>query len=712
MRISLNWVNELVDIQDVELDNLVEKLTLGGFEVEEIIKLNIFDKQQIILDISATANRADSLSTYGIGLEIAALLNKTVQKSSYNICRFEPKQILDNLLETKTTISNNKLSVFSSLTIENLTNITSPGWLKEKLITADIVPTNDLLDYQNYILLETGYPFEFYDLTKIRNQCENSNFQLSLETGNSDETISVNNKNIRVGSDILTIKADEQILSIGGIVNNDQYNVTSSTSCLLIEGSIFNSKKIRQMSRELGMRTERSARYEKDLVISDFSDAILRLLLLLKTNNPNLSYSFHTISNTKAIDTPEICLTAKNINKILGPITSHISDESDLLYLNSTQISEYLNRLNFSFVHNSENRTWLVKVPKSRINDITREIDVIEEIGRLHGFNNFSTCLPNVLKVGKEDLSYRVRKKLTTNLLNEGFTELCQYSLTTDEIPNSISIINPLFTECSGLRQTLLPSLLKTINSNLKNTNKTLTGFEYGHIFKKDNDNLNNYQEIEYVSGVFGDETRTENWATNQEQVSSLNWFSAKGKLEGIFKRLNLLIEWKLTNPKFYKTILHPYRTATLYFRNGVEFGYFGQVHPILANKLGLPENIYLFECNFELIRNQFKLNKLSNYTNYSSYPKIVKDLSFLVDKTISFDQIQENVFRSGTEFLVNVELVDVYEDKQITENLTSLCIQLTFQASNKTLLTKEVEHIIHNIQTQLIQNFNVTIRV
>ena len=167
-----------------------------------------------------------------------------------------------------------------------------------------------------------------------------------------------------------------------------------------------------------------------------------------------------------------------------------------------------------------------------------------------------------------------------------------------------------------------------------------------------------------------------------------------------------------MTNPKFYKTILHPYRTATLYFRNGVEFGYFGQVHPILANKLGLPENIYLFECNFELIRNQFKLNKLSNYTNYSSYPKIVKDLSFLVDKTISFDQIQENVFRSGTEFLVNVELVDVYEDKQITENLTSLCIQLTFQASNKTLLTKEVEHIIHNIQTQLIQNFNVTIRV
>jgi phenylalanyl-tRNA synthetase beta chain len=178
MQVPLKWINELVNIDSIDLEDLIEKLTLGGFEVEETIELEIENQKQISLDISATANRSDSLSIQGISTEVASLLNKATTSSSYSLKNFDWKKNLDNSIITMPDKSN--CSTFLAVIIKNVKNFTVPKWIKQKLISSGITPVNNLLDFQNYILLETGYPFAFYDFDKICSKLDCSNFQLSF----------------------------------------------------------------------------------------------------------------------------------------------------------------------------------------------------------------------------------------------------------------------------------------------------------------------------------------------------------------------------------------------------------------------------------------------------------------------------------------------------------------------------------------------------
>lgn len=712
MQISLKWLNELINIDNINQHDLIEKLTLGGFEVEDIIETEIYGEPDTILDISATANRADSLSTYGLAKEISALLDEKITISKYAANNFKSIKTLDELVKAKETSNFENLSIFSAITIENLTNLSSPNWLKQKLISAGITPSNDLLDYQQYIILETGYPFEFYDLLKLKKILPANTFHLKIEQSHSNQSfLSNNGQSLTFDNKSLILKANDEILSVAGIISNQKYKYSKTTTELLIEGSIYNSKKIRQTSRVLGVRTDRSARYEKDLVVSGFNEALLRLLSLLKTQNPSLKYALHTLNSKKSIESPLITLNYKTVNEILGPITHNSKKESNLCYLKPEQISTYLNRLTFIFSYNGQKESWEVEVPKSRMNDITREIDLIEEIGRLHGFNNFTTCLPTVINIGNEDLSYKLRKKLTTCFINEGFIELIQYSLNNQFSSTTIKLVNPLINECSTLRESLLPGLIDAAKENVKNTNQILNGFEFGHIFKTSN--LNKYSEIEYVGGIIGCDNNTNDWSNNKKANRQVNWFEAKGRIEKLFTRLNLIVNWKNTilEPTIYKQTLHPYRTATLYLDNNEEIGIFGQIHPILANQLNVNKNLYLFEFNFEKLRQKLNSNKLKVYKTYSLYPKITKDLSFIVPQSIHFSQIRTIIEEAGTQFITNIELLDVYRDEKLLDDHVSLCVQLTFQSPEKTLLSKEVDFIMDNIQNKLINKFNINIR-
>jgi phenylalanyl-tRNA synthetase beta chain len=704
MRISLDWLNELVIVETVGLEDLVEKLTLGGFEVEESLELMIENRKEIIVDITATANRADSLSIKGIAREVSALLNKPYRISQYSNNTFNSETIIRSSLLTP--INFNYCSIFIGVTIENITTLTSPKWLKQRLIGAGIIPVNNLLDFQNYILLETGYPFEFYDLDKIQSKLKQSEFHLTLTSASNESRFLASNQlDYKLNNDILLIKANNEILSIAGVIPNCDFQYAPNTKSLLIEGSIFNSKKIRQTSRFLGLRTDRSARYEKGLNTSQFIESLWRLLHLFKISNHHCNYKIHTVAQNKQNSLVTVSLKHKNIIEILGPIVSY--QEDIISQLKPTQVSAYLDRLQFSYIFDKTNLIWEVKIPISRADDITREIDLIEEIGRLHGFNNFITSLPKFERIGNEDFSYQIRKKVTSCFLNEGLNELIHYSFTKNQQTNTIKLINPLLQDCSMLRETLLPNLLKTTSNNLKQGNSILDGFEFGHIFSYDG--FSSYQEIEQVGGIFGGIEIKSTWSDNSK---SLSWYEAKGKIENIFDKLNLLIYWKTSTPQIYKNLLHPYRISKLCLINGKSIGIFGQIHPILAKQLNISSTIYLFEFNFEMLKNELKYNRLPFYQYYSSYPKIVKDLSFIIDQKISFEEIKKAIVLTATPSLVSIEVLDEYRGKSIPKTSTSLCVQLTFQSFEKTLRNKEIEEIIGRIQFILTKNFNAIARV
>lgn len=704
MYVSLDWINELVSLKNITINNLVSKLTLGGFEVEEILKLYIHNQKKIILNISTTANRSDTISIQGIGKEFSVLLNKPIKISNYVKVN---SRLIKNFYNNFTVYDNSEYySTFLTIIIENFNTIKSPIWLQEKLICSGIKPINNLLDYKNYIFLETGYPFEFYDLKKLSKKLIKSDFNLTLKLNNKDLYFEAeNNQTYNLKSKILTINVNDQILSIGGIIGNKNFCYDNQTTSLLLEGVIFNSKKIRQQSRIIGLKTTRSLHYEKGLNSSLFFESLIKLLKLLKITNSKIKYNIHTISKLSNNKLLKIILNYKTIIEILGPFS--ISNNYQKIFLSPVHISEYLIRLNFKFIFATNKLQWNTEIPNSRILDIEREIDLIEEIGRLHGFNNFLINLPSIKKFGCEDLSYKIRKKITTCFLSEGFNELIHYSLIHDKTANSIKLINPLITEYCYLRNSLLPNLLKTLKNNIKQGNFNLEGFEYGHSFLTNN--TLKFFETEKIAGVFGGIKFKQSW---NEKSTFLSWFEGKNKIDEIFKKLKILVYWKNEIPYNYKSIFHPYKTSTIVSSTGEYLGIFGQIHPNIAKKQNLSAKLFLFELEFDLFKYKFQNISLTLYQHYSPYPKIVKDLSFVINQKFSFTQIQKTILEYGTESLKNIKVLDEYRGINIPINETSLCIQLTFQSTKKTLLNQEIEKLINKLQNILIKQYDVNIRI
>jgi phenylalanyl-tRNA synthetase beta chain len=708
MQISLKWVQELLNLKKVNLDYLLEKLTLGGFEVEKAIEIELDTEKVLILDISATTNRSDSLSIKGISKEIATLLNKPYKNSPYFDREINWQAQFGDLICTSQS-KKNYLS-FLAITLEQLTNFNSPKWLKQKLIQSGLEPVNNFLDFQNYILLESGYPFEVYDLNKIFLKLKTEKFNLSLVQANTNEQFLTSSNSVHnLNKSILTLKANQLNLSLPGITPNKAFAYSGESTSLLIEAAIFDPTFIRQQSRSLGLRTDRSARYEKSIKSNDFLSAIYKLITLLKVKNPNLICKIHTKGQILEEESNIINLNYITVNEILGPIKG--SNTNELRYINPLLISKYLDQLKFAYIFKSTEFSWQVKIPNLRVDDINRPIDLIEEIGRLHGFNKFLTRLPLTKIAGTEDKSYKLRKKLTMCLLNNGFNELIHYSLTNDNmfLKRPVELINPLLIDCSNLRSSLLPNIIRTVQENLKQGNSYTDGFEYGHIFGNYTDIIHKFEEHEYIGGIFGANKAKSSWS---DVPKPLSWFEAKGKIEQIFKQFNCLNYWESYSGELYRNILHPYRSAQINFIANQKLGVFGQINPILAKNLNISADLYLFEFNFGLLKDSFKENKLSLYNEYSLYPKIVKNLSFVVNCQVTFIEIQKILIKNGTKFLTKILLLDKYQGSSISENETSLCLELTFQSKEKTLETKEVEDIIEKLSLLLSTNFNAKIRV
>jgi phenylalanyl-tRNA synthetase beta chain len=707
MQISLKWINELVNLETVKLDSLVEKLTLGGFEVEEIREIKISKTNQIVLDISATANRSDSLSIQGISSEIAALLNTSLNISNHLLQSEKLKQII---LEKATIFSiSNGCTTLLSVSVENLVDRTIPKWITKKIRSSGLTPSNTLVDFQSYILLETGYPFAFYDFEKIIKKVGKVDFELSVSrAANNESFVASNNENYNLDQSILLIKANELSISIGGIIESQEFSCDHSTKSILIEASIFTAATIRQQSRKLGLRTDRSSRYEKSLKNTYLIESLYRLISLLRISNPNLTVKLETSIRANDQIINPIILNYGTLKEILGPIKKSATNKFE--YIDYKTIENYLNRLNCLYTSNNQKDGWIVTVPHSRSEDLTREIDLIEEIGRLHGFNNFLITLPKLQVIGTKDNSYQTRQKLTSCLLNLGLNELIHYSLVNEKtfLTNQISLVNPLVSEYASLRVSLLPNLIRTSQENWKQSNSIINGFEYGHVFSLETNT--EFKEKEYVAGILGGLQTKTTWSESEHVIT---WFEAKGRIERLFEQLNVSVIWKSTSAcsNHLQEIFHKYRNAEIYLESGALIGNFGQIHPILANDLNISSNLYLFEFNLDVIQVALENNNVSIYKEYSSYPKIMKDISFIIKQDIEFNQLKQLLYLNGSQFLSKISLLDEYKGNSMPENHTSLCLQLIFQSNEKTLQNSEIEEILNNIRFVLTHEFNATIR-
>nr|YP_009308893.1 phenylalanine-tRNA ligase beta subunit [Toxarium undulatum]AOS86636.1 phenylalanine-tRNA ligase beta subunit [Toxarium undulatum] len=677
----------------------------------------------------------------------------------------------NRLYYSKAVFNTNEPKIYSKFVcwvIEDLKNLTSPQWLQKKLIYSGFVPQNNINDFQNYILLEGGYPFELYDFEKIKLGCQDDNFKLKLDSAGYKQFFAVNKSNYVLNHETLVLKANDEILSVAGIVPSIKYAHTDQTTSFLIEGCIYNSRMIRQQSRLLGLKTTRSIYYSRGGMNRDFLlDSWYRLLLLLKVSNPNMKCTLHTTNYSaqkeeqiyhipfttryhkeELIQRYDMWIREKRLAQIFGPAyTYNPITRKQFQFSNrilSTHIEYYFQRLKIIYMFSKrpgarlreywptlygdmpvpppplknwwkanyspkEGRYWVIEIPKNRRHDLKREIDIIEEICRLYGVDKMTSILPNESKQGTEDSSYQIRKKITLCLLNEGFTELVSYSLVSGKTKKNkqhINLINPLSLDYSSLRTTLLPNLINIVNENIKQGNNVFEGFECGHVFSKDF--YGNYIEKENLAGIFGGVKLKSRWS---DKSNNLSWFEAKGKMEQIFEKFNIVVLWESSNIVSDSKILHPYRTAYLYLSNKQFLGVFGQINPILSKSLNIPQHFYLFELDFKVLVLSLKNTLKFAYKRYSLYPRIIKDLSFIVDKSISFNTIKESIYAYGSKFLVDVKLLDNYQSSSMNSNEVSLCIQLIFQSYEKTLKTEDIESDISEISLVLVDKYNIFLR-
>ena len=776
MYISLKWIQEIIGVQKLTLNELVNRLTLAGFEIESITNKKYFESYDLILDISFTANRSDISNIRGLITEIIALftsnffletptqikalillnsqihfdifdlnqklsLKQTKSKSYPLTSKINPTHLLSS--KTYKILNNYKVwqrkyslwewylqkksfkKVIANLSIHDirhsnqsviLSNIkskkvevkSSPYWIKKRLELMDFKPVNNIIDTINYLMLETGQVFFAYDLKILEDLMATENLLFITKPAIKNSLLKISqSKTIELNNNIIILTLNNKIISIPGFIQNYTTIVNKMTSHILLQYGVYDTKLIKKSSKILNLRTDYSIKCEKQTDLNLLEQSYLRLIHLFWTQNIkfegiiNNKNNFQYLPNNFSLfdkyikqSEKKIKIIYKNIKKLTGPY-NHSNT------LTSFQIIRNLKLLNFK-IHLQTDKQCYVLIPLARKIDIEREVDVIEEIVRVIGFNKFKPITISNNQFGYLTKFEKLKRRLISYFLNLGFNESVHSILIKKDSKDAIRVKNPLFHESSALRVSLLNGLVDKVEFNQKNIGEIFETFELGRIYNLLPDGKK--KEIEVISGIFGGQLFHSSWGCGN---SSINWFEAKGIIETLMEKLNLPlpIYWERENTPGEK--FHLNMTSNFFIGNQ-KLGVFGQIHPILALKKNIPKKVYLFEINTEVLNGFSESKNLINYIAYSSYPVSYIDLSFIVNKSISSYEIKRMICRLSQPLLKSISLFDYYSEYPIKEGYCSLSFKLKFQSDNRTLSNEEVLEITNPIIVYLEKHYDI----
>ena len=676
--------------------SISQKFELGT-PISELLELNDF-----IYDLAITANRPDGMSMIGIAREVSALL----QTKLNNL------EILENLPTSEfypQILKTNSINQDSIYTITNISNVngkkTSPKWLKERLEKSDIKSINLIVDITNYILLEQGQPLHAFDKDKLsklvgKNVSQND---FGIRDANEGETLQALDGNVyKLNKNITVITCGDIPIAVAGVIGGIETSVTDETSSIFLEGAVFNPTSIRKSSKEIGLRTESSSRFEKGISKKNTIPSVKRAIKLFNDffniSNQMLFTSGDVSDNLKLIK-----LRRDRIHKILGPIKiKSIDNNTNNLFkrnLNDKEITDKLKLIGCTLIN--KNYGWDVEVLPNRSQDLYREVDLIEEIARLIGYDLFDENIPNPLIPGKLTNLQNSIRKIRNGFIHSGFNEVLTYSLVSNDNNNRIRIANPLLKETSCLRNNLWEDHIKIVNQNINSGSNNCWIFEIGKIFTDKN---NSFLEEEFINGAICGNNKFELW-DNSGKEKDLDYFEARGKLREAFDTLKINILDKTTDKIDF---LHPGRTALL-FIEGKESGYFGQLHPKYQIEKNYLKNIYLFNIKLSIISEACTRKNKWNpvFENYPTVPKIERDINLIFNKRYTINDIISSIRKSGKKLLEEVNLVDIYSDESLGKDNISYTFRLSYRDRDKTLKDSEIIELNSNIISKIVNIYS-----
>ena len=638
-----------------------------------------------IYEIGITPNRGDALSHFGVARDLKAKLIHEKIPFKWITNNNNKFKIDNNSFSIKINVEKKLLvKKYYGLTISNIKVSESNNKVKNKLLSIGVKPINNIVDITNLILHETGQPLHAFDANKINGKVIVKSIKKPQKFKTLDNTI------INVGDDDILICDEKKPLCLAGIIGGLDSGVSNKTKNIFLESAYFDPESIRKTSKKHNIQTESSYRFERGIDPNNCLFSLKRAALLIKEYASGEISSDIQEFNLNDFKEEPIFLS---FNKLFNVIGQKIESEKIINILKSLEV-EILNLTSDGI---------LIKVPSYRV-DVKRDIDVIEDILRVYGFNNIKgnkkliSFYPSPKTFEKNSLI----NKISNKLINLGFCEVLNNSLTSPKNQNhnyqAVKILNPLGVEFSELRTSMLYSMINNAKYNINRQNNNLKLFEFGSIYH--DQKSNSFSEIKKIGMLLCGDLYENRWNINQIKN---NFFVLKGYVDMIFNNL------EISNFKISKNKSNIFSESLNYEINNAIICSFGEVNKSIINRYSLDNSLFFAEINFDLIFNL--ISRKISINKVSKFPLIKRDLSILLDKKIEYDSIKKIAYSVENSILKKIELFDVYVGKNIPQNKKSYAISLTFVDENKTLTDDKVDLVVNKLIIEFQDKLDAEIR-
>ena len=727
------------------------------------IKNILFLHQDYVLNVGARSNRGDALSILGLSREVAALLKRPLKEPSWTLGTQAPTKATGYTVEIA---NQSECEFFTIRYMDGLKVESSPPYIARRLESIGMRPVNNIVDITNYVMHEMGQPLHAYEAKAIADRT----FQIRrARAGEKLKTIDAKERTLT--EEVLVISDTKKVLGVAGIMGGLESEITNETTAIALEAASFESARVRRGTRLLGLSSQSSLRFERGVDVACVSKASDRAAFLLLKHC--------AIDNNRKIDSLTSAGTSERKSVSIGLRKHQIKRLLDV-DLKGREIVDLLAPLGFKAVGSNDPDTigeLKLLIPSFRQKDVSREIDLIEEVCRLYGYDRIVSTMPYSTAAAEpaDDTLSLARHALTGQGLSEAYLSSLvpaeskksdatinvseQIDFGTQNVNTLVSVLNPLSVDHEVLRQSLLPGLLKTAAYNREHGIKNVWLFEIGRTYHK---RLNaaasmakaseeqsgpikdtNVDESLKLSGIVTGYPALSSWSdvsvsnkseTSKENVggadlststvkqpSTVDFYQAKGILENLFDRLrinsnDLLFETAIEAPP----LMHPSKTAQIVLEpndltkqgesHKLVLGYFGELHPSFANKLGLDENTYLFELDTQILK---RLRQKPAFTSISTSPVVARDLTIDLPASNDSGSITQSaiiscIAEAAGRYFKAAELISKFK---LSAELESFSYRITFQDPEQTLKSDYIDACLKSIREALTSKFQASFR-
>ena len=693
MKVQVDWLKEYTEI-DVPTDELGHVLTMAGLEIEshETVELPDGEKSEV-LELNVTPNRGYCLSHIGVAREVSALLNKSLKLP-------DPLKVLESLwgvvkVEERVSVENMEPKLcprYCALVIENVKVGPSPKWLKDRLTAIGLRPINNIVDITNFVMMEYGQPLHAFDRDLLA-----GNKIIIRRAKKGEPFASLDGTELKLEPDALVIADGEKPVALAGIMGGTNCQVSEITCHVVLESACFDPTTVRKGSKKYGLRSDSSYRFERGVDWNGVVSAQARAALMIK----ELAGGEICLGRVDIYPQEQkpifVSLRMSRLNQLLGAS------------FNSEQVQDILFRLGMEVPNQSENME--VKIPSFRP-DLLREVDLIEEIARIDGFDKVDTVYPVAgVRPVRISAKQNIIKKVREVFCCAGFAETVHYSfiecVVAEEFKTAfasernrvIALKNPLSSEYDTMRTSLLPGLLKTAGLNLSKGQKPLKLFEVGSVYFSDSNGARTEKAV--LSAIVLGPYELTPW---KPRGGDYDFYDLKGTLEMLITHLHLKLEIFPDSRPF----LLPDKSVRVQISDK-ELGFLGQMAPEqnLVGELG--QNVYALELDLGALEKS--ASSSLQFKPIPKFPETYRDISILVDRSVTSQKAADVILKTGSPLIQKVELYDHFEGKKIQADKKSLTFALSFQSAERTLSDDEVNPLFEKIVQTLKSELGASLR-